>query len=56
MRPDANGNPRGTQFGVNSDDYPCSDNSNDCFKSQPRKVFAVSVPGVQAFLSKPYTS
>ena len=45
-RPDSNGNPQGTQFGVNGDDYPCSDNGNDCFKSLPGKIFAVSAPGV----------
>ena len=45
-RPDSNGNPQGTQFGATTDDYPCSDNGNDCFKSLSGKIFAVSAPGV----------
>jgi formylglycine-generating enzyme required for sulfatase activity len=44
--PDKNGNPQGVQFGLNDDDYPCSDNGNDCFKNMPGKIFAVSAPGV----------
>jgi sulfatase-modifying factor enzyme 1/collagen triple helix repeat protein len=43
--PDANGNPQGTQFGVTTNDYPCSANGNNC-SSGSTMIFAVSVPGV----------
>jgi formylglycine-generating enzyme required for sulfatase activity len=45
--PDRNGNPQGSQFGLDSDDYPCSDNGNDCFKNMPGKIFAISAPGIK---------
>jgi hypothetical protein len=41
MPPDGTGNPRGNQLGVAEDNYPCSDNGNDCDDS----IFAVSTPG-----------
>ncbi len=45
MPPDSGGNPQGTQFGVGTDDYPCSDNGNDCTASAANPIFAVSAPG-----------
>lgn len=36
---------QGTQYGATSDNYPCSNNGNTCFKNQPGKIFAASVPG-----------
>lgn len=47
QKPDANGNPKGTQFGIKpgKDNYPCSDNGNDCTKNKAGKIFAVSAPG-----------
>ncbi len=47
--PDADGNPQGTQFGAGSDNYPCSDNGNDCSDpGQPSKmIYAASVPNVR---------
>jgi formylglycine-generating enzyme required for sulfatase activity len=44
--PDKNGNPQGSQYGLSGDDYPCSDNGNDCFKNMPGRIFAVSSPGI----------
>ncbi|MGH7802655.1 MAG: formylglycine-generating enzyme family protein [Thermodesulfobacteriota bacterium] len=38
--------PQGTQFGVASDDYPCSDNGNDCSASAANPIFAASVANV----------
>jgi len=35
-----NGRPRGTQFGAAGDDYPCSDNGNDC--SGANAIYAAS--------------
>lgn len=44
--PDAQGNPRGIQFGVATDDYRCSDNGNNCSRlNSGRRIFAASVPG-----------
>ena len=37
-----NGRPQGQQFGLESDNYPCSFDGNDC----TGKIFAASVPGV----------
>jgi hypothetical protein len=45
-RPDGRGRPRGTQFGVSADDYPCSDTGNDCSATAAHPIFAVSAPGV----------
>src|SRR5262245_3346696 len=47
--PAANGDPRGRQYGLAPEDYPCSFDGNDC----TGKIFAVSVPGVipSAFLT-----
>ena len=39
--PKSDGTPRGTQFGVTGDDYPCSFNGNDC----TGVIYAVSLPG-----------
>ena len=36
----------GTQFGESSDDYPCSDNGNDCSDSAANPIYALSLPGV----------
>lgn len=36
----------GTQFGATTDDYPCSDNGNDCSASAAHPIFARSVAGV----------
>jgi hypothetical protein len=37
-----NGKPRGTQFGAVGDNYPCSDNGNDC--SGANAIYAASLP------------
>jgi formylglycine-generating enzyme required for sulfatase activity len=34
---------RGTQYGTDSDDYPCANNGNDC----AGQIFAASLPGVK---------
>jgi formylglycine-generating enzyme required for sulfatase activity len=34
---------RGTQYGTDSDDYPCGNNGNDC----AGQIFAASLPGVK---------
>jgi hypothetical protein len=52
--PDADGNPQGTRFGEvlstgcehGVDDYPCSDNGNDCSAGAANPIYAASVPGV----------
>ena len=41
--PRSDGRPSGTQFGATGDDYPCSDNGNDCSGANP--IYAVSLPG-----------
>ena len=45
-KPDGRSRPHGTQFGVSGDDYPCSDNGNDCSLNAAHPIFAVSVGGV----------
>ena len=42
--PPTGSGPRGTQYGGVSDNYPCSDNGNDCSGANP--IFAASLPGV----------
>ena len=43
--PPSGGSPRGTQYGTNEiDNYPCSDNGNDCSGANP--IFAALLPGV----------
>src|SRR5262245_17237085 len=43
--PDNTGNPRGTQFGLSGDDYPCPDNGNDCTPNGTNVlIVAVSAP------------
>ncbi|MCI0601896.1 formylglycine-generating enzyme family protein [bacterium] len=44
--PKANGDPQGTQYGAGTDNYPCSDNGDDC-TTPGAKIFAVSAKGVQ---------
>jgi formylglycine-generating enzyme required for sulfatase activity len=44
--PKANGDPQGIQYGAGADNYPCSDNGNEC-SSLSTKIFAVSARGVQ---------
>jgi hypothetical protein len=41
MPPTSAGNPQGTRFGRTGDNYPCSDNGNNCSKVGT-KIFAVS--------------
>ena len=36
----------GTQYGASSDDYPCSDNGNDCPKTAAHPIYARSISGV----------
>ncbi|MCI0454787.1 MAG: SUMF1/EgtB/PvdO family nonheme iron enzyme [Candidatus Dadabacteria bacterium] len=43
--PRSDGTPMGTQFGVTGDDYPCSDNGNDCSATASNPIFAASAPG-----------
>lgn len=43
--PTTDNTPMGKQYGSTSDDYPCSDNGNDCSKENT-KIFAASLPGV----------
>ncbi|MCI0528870.1 MAG: formylglycine-generating enzyme family protein [Nitrospira sp.] len=43
--PKENGTPQGSQFGATTDNYPCSDNGNDCSKAGT-KIYAVSAKGV----------
>jgi formylglycine-generating enzyme required for sulfatase activity len=51
--PPSNGTPQGTQFGATgdvtaiNDNYPCSDNGNDCSASATNPIFAASLPGVK---------
>lgn len=45
--PLGNGAPQGQQFGATSDDYPCSDNGNDCSAEAANPIYAASVPGVR---------
>jgi formylglycine-generating enzyme required for sulfatase activity len=42
--PKSDGRPRGTQYGVDGPDYPCSVNGNDCSGTNP--IYAASVPGL----------
>jgi len=42
--PKSDGRPRGTQYGVDGPDYPCSVNGNDCSGANP--IYAASVPGL----------
>lgn len=45
--PNARGTPQGTQFGLAADDYPCSDNGNNCSRpGSSKRIFAVSAPRV----------
>ncbi len=44
--PPAGKNPKGKQFGVTTNDYPCLENGNDCSTGNT-KIFAASVPGVE---------
>lgn len=45
--PHGNGSPQGQQYGVSADDYPCSDNGNDCSVTAAHPIYAASVPGVK---------